>query len=79
MARSEKVKLPVVGTEITFNAPTVGVVRSAMEANKTEIGQEIAIISKCCNMTEKELEALEMKDYASLQAVLKSFLADAGV
>ncbi|MDR0666774.1 MAG: phage tail assembly protein [Campylobacteraceae bacterium] len=73
MARVKTVKLPVKGEEITFNAPTVGVVRAAME-NKNEMAQSVAIIAKCCNLTEKEVDVLDISDFMVLNGVLKDFL-----
>ncbi|MDR1614395.1 MAG: phage tail assembly protein [Campylobacteraceae bacterium] len=79
MARTKTVKLPVRGDEIVFNSPTVGVIRAAMES-KNEISQSITIISKCCNMLEKEVEELEFSDFMVLNGVLKDFLpSDASV
>ncbi|MDR2342790.1 MAG: phage tail assembly protein [Campylobacteraceae bacterium] len=76
MIRSKTVKLPINEQEIVFYAPTVGTVRAALE-NKNEISQGICIIAKCCNMTEKEVEALDYADFAVLSGVLKDFLPSA--
>jgi hypothetical protein len=72
MARIKTVKLPIKEEEITFVAPTVGAIRAAF-IHKDEFSQSVAIIAKCCNMTEKEVEALDYADFAVLSGVLKDF------
>jgi hypothetical protein len=73
------VKLPVRGTEITINAPTVGVFRRAVESVKKPELQGMAVLATCCNMTETELDALDLRDMLALQKEVDGFLAGTGI
>ncbi|AQW85494.1 putative Mu-like phage protein [Campylobacter pinnipediorum subsp. caledonicus] len=77
--RKVKVKLEVKGEEIEVCAPTVRAVRMASNDSKSEIEQSIKICAVCANMTEKEIDELDMQDFNAIQKVVQDFLGVAGV
>jgi hypothetical protein len=79
MIRTKTVKLEVLGKEVTVNAPTVGVVKNAAIRHKTEEEKMVFISAACTNMTESEIDALDLLDYLSLQTVIQSFLEGTGL
>jgi hypothetical protein len=81
METKKTIKLPVSGEEITFNAPTVGVVRDALRniKDKTELDIGAILTAKCCNMTEEKLNTYDFRDFMALGKVMKDFLGEAGM
>ncbi|AQW80803.1 putative Mu-like phage protein [Campylobacter pinnipediorum subsp. pinnipediorum] len=77
--RKTTVKLEVKGEEIEVYAPTVRAVRMASSGSKSEIEQSIKICAVCANMTEKEIDELDMQDFNAIQKVVQDFLGVAGV
>ncbi|MDR0580193.1 MAG: phage tail assembly protein [Campylobacteraceae bacterium] len=81
METSKTIKLPAADKEITFNAPTLGVVRAALHdvKNKTELDVIAIIIAKCCNIREEELNTYDFRDIGVLSKVARGFLDEAGM
>lgn len=63
---------------IEFYPPTVGILKRAEEKGGSDISKTIHMIASCANMTEKEVEELELGDFMKLQKALQGFLERAG-
>ncbi len=68
--RKTTVNLEVKGEEIEVYAPTVRAVRMASNS-KSEIEQSIKICAVCANMTEKEIDELDMQDFNAIQKAVQ--------
>ncbi|MGP1450582.1 MAG: phage tail assembly protein [Wolinella sp.] len=60
-----------------MKAPTVRVLKEA-EKRSSDMQKAIYMIAALTNQTEDEVEALDLKDYMSLQRGLQDFLEEAG-
>lgn len=63
---------------IDFYPPTVGILKRAEDKGGGDMSKTIHMIASCANMTEKEVEELELGDFMKLQKALQGFLEKAG-
>lgn len=61
--------------EITLRRPTVKDMRVARNSAKDDASQEIALISNLAQITTEDVEALDLADYAKVQAALQGFFS----
>lgn len=59
--------------KISVRRPKVADVVAARKSKKDEAEQEIAMLSKLCDLAPDAIEALDIADYVKLQKVLQGF------
>nr|DAK41262.1 MAG TPA: tail assembly chaperone protein [Caudoviricetes sp.]DAX31728.1 MAG TPA: tail assembly chaperone protein [Caudoviricetes sp.] len=74
--RKTMIKLPINGKEVEIFAPTVRVMKLAgLEKNDDE--RAIKLVVSCANMSNDEVESLDMLDFKAIEEVIKDFLQPA--
>lgn len=74
MRREKTVTLPISKQSIVIKAPTVGIMKRALNTHKDQLSQTINIIASCTNLTEEELDSLEWADFEILQVETEGFI-----
>ncbi|MFV0481357.1 MAG: phage tail assembly protein [Campylobacteraceae bacterium] len=72
--RKVTVRLEASEQDVEVSAPTVSLLKRADNLKGGDIAKAIFIMSACTNMTEKQIEELDVLDYQIIQGELDDFL-----